>query len=171
MLDATGAWEKIPSPGGYGANHAILTQITPKGCDIIQKYYRAGLCATSIANRIGLTPSTLSACKKRQPEVALAFEYGKAELEDECSDLLMNMARRGNVIALIYFSKARLGWRDADQVQIGASNVTIHLPAAMSIDDLKRLRENGVTPMQLQQANPLPVEAPAAIDTDGTESK
>ena len=175
-LDTTGAIEKRHSSMGLSSNNQPITFITEIGCEIIRKYYRAGLCQTSIARRMGLSGGVLGQCKRRQPEVAAAFEFGKAELEDECSDLLMNMARRGNVIALIYFTKARLGWRDNDQPAEQRPNLVIHMNAPMTDNDWLAMRKAGVNPMQLPGPT---LETPegalgepeGVLDTTGEDSK
>lgn len=56
-----------------------------------------------------------------------AFERGLAALGDELTHLLLKSARNGNVVAAIYLTKARLGWREGDSPE-ARPNITINLP-------------------------------------------
>lgn len=155
-----------------GAIGQPLVVITPEGLEIIRRYVSAGLSQVTICRRMGIGHAMLSKIRKRQPEVEEAFQHGIGELNDECSDMLLNMARRGNVVAAIYFTKARLGWRDNDTPQTHTSNITIHMPASLTIADLKMLQQANMTPMQFQEANPLPIEPTPddSIETEGHDS-
>jgi hypothetical protein len=66
---------------------------------------------------------------RRTSEAAIAV--GKAALADEFTHHLLNAARKGNVIAAIYLTKARLGWREGDAPDV-KPNIIINLPDSMS---------------------------------------
>ena len=114
VVNPEGTWEKIPTPNGQSSSFAI----TPHGCEVIKFYAANGLVQTVIADRLGMSRSVFTHCVSRQPEVAEALAVGTCEMEDELSTCLMGMARRGNVIAAIYLTKARLGWRDNDLIAL-----------------------------------------------------
>lgn len=157
IVDPAGALEWLPNessaytstpPNGGGQGRPFV-RVTPLGCQIVKFYAENGLSHTMIGTRLGIKRETFHRCMRDQPEVAEALAAGKGEAEYELQECLMGMARRGNVIAAIYLTKARHGWRDNDPPPEAKSNLQIVINAPLSADDFKRMRESGVTPMQL----------------------
>ncbi len=107
------------------------------GLGLVRRMARAGHSNTSIAAALGMASTTFGSACRRQPEVAEALQVGRAGLEDELANILLEHARgtRGDnktsVIAAIYLTKARCGWREGDQQEV-KPNITIQLPAAQS---------------------------------------
>lgn len=167
VIDPKGTWEAVPPTGGNGQG-ARGVRITELGCKVIEFYAAHGLTQTVIARRLGMTIRSFGACLSRQEEVREAMTAGSSEMEDELSECLMGMARRGNVIAAIYLTKARLGWRDNDVPVEQKSNLQIVINAPLSVDDFKKMREAGVSPLMLPTPNP-DLNEPLPILADGVE--
>lgn len=118
-------------------------RIGRKGVSIIEQMAAEGHSDTSIAKALRIARSTFHNIRKRQPEVDEALAQGRAALEDELSDILMTHARNGNVVAAIYLTKARCGWREGDlppgQQVTNNTQVNILIPPPMSDDEFARL--------------------------------
>lgn len=101
--------------------------VTPAGLAAIEALAASGNDQRSIAKALGMDRKTMTDMRRRVPEVDEAFERGLAALGDELTHLLLAQARNGNVVAAIYLTKARLGWREGDAPEARA-NITINLP-------------------------------------------
>ena len=118
--------------------------ITPAGLKIVEACARQGGSQSLCASSLGMSLNTFKRIIGEEDgnnSTRLAFEKGKSELEFEVSTLLLEHGRAGNVIALIFYSKAQLGWTDAPQVntQVG---VQIVLPDSMDRESFaKRVAE------------------------------
>lgn len=129
-----------------GAPH----HITPRGLEIVRFYADGGLGLATICERIGMTREQFSKAMRRQPEVAEILAQGKANEEFELKECLMNMARRGNVVAAIFMLKARHGWNDREQQgEVVNQKLQIVINAPLSPEDYKKLQENNITPLHL----------------------
>jgi hypothetical protein len=101
--------------------------VTPAGLAVIEEMAALGNDQRTIAKRLGMDRKTMTDMRRRIPEVDDAFERGLAALGDELTHLLLGQARKGNVVAAIYLTKARLGWREGDAPD-ARPNITINLP-------------------------------------------
>lgn len=101
--------------------------VTPAGLAVIEEMAALGNDQRTIAKRLGMDRKTMTDMRRRIPEVDDAFERGLAALGDELTHLLLVQARKGNVVAAIYLTKARLGWREGDAPD-ARPNITINLP-------------------------------------------
>jgi hypothetical protein len=119
-------------------------EVTSSGLSLVEATARQGGSQALCASSLGIALNTFKRIIGEDDgnnAVRLAFEKGKAELEFEVSTLLLEHGRAGNTIALIFYSKAQLGWTDAPQVstQVG---VQIVLPDSMDRDAFaKRVAE------------------------------
>lgn len=111
--------------GKQGRGAAIT--ITPAGLDVIEAMAAQGQDQRTIAKRLGIDRRTLDVIRKANVEVDEAFDRGLAALGDELTHHLLNAARNGNIVAMIYLTKARLGWREGDTPE-AKPNITINLP-------------------------------------------
>ncbi len=117
--------------------HPNSIQVLKPGLKLIRRMARDGHSNASIAAALGVGTSALRGAMRRQEEVQEALEVGRAGLEDELANILLEHARghRGDnktsVVAAIYLTKARCGWREGDQ-QETKPNIVIQLPAAQS---------------------------------------
>jgi hypothetical protein len=141
----------VPNSGNGTVNR---TEVTPAGLALVESIARQGgsqpLCASSLGISLSSFKRIIGECDGNN-ETRLAFERGRAELEFEVATLLLEHGRAGNVIALIFYSKAQLAWTDAPQVgtQVG---VQIVLPDSMSRDDFaKRVEVRTIAPTKVEE--------------------
>jgi hypothetical protein len=127
--------------------------VTPSGYRLVEVMGANGASQASIAARLGVTHlrfKKLVAKQDGENELRYAYERGRGALEFEFASLLIAECRKGNVLALIYSSKALLNWSD-QPAQVQTNNgLTIVLPAAMD-------RESYLKSIQLQQVPQLEV--------------
>ncbi|MFC3100667.1 hypothetical protein [Altererythrobacter lauratis] len=110
-----------------GRGKTAPVTITQDGLEVIEAMAAEGQDQRTIAKRLGIDRKTLDVIRKARPEVDEAFERGLAALGDELTHHLLNAARNGNIVAMIYLTKARLGWREGDAPE-AKPNITINLP-------------------------------------------
>jgi len=127
-------------------------EITPAGLKLVEACARQGgsqaLCASSLGMSLHTFKRIIGEDDGNNP-TRLSFEKGKSELEFEVSTLLLQHGRAGNVIALIFYSKAQLGWSDAPQIstQVG---VQIILPDSESRENFaKRIEVRTIAPPEV----------------------
>lgn len=118
--------------------------VTDAGLAAIERMAAEGNADGVIAKALSVNVKALRRLRDEDERVADAYEYGKARLATELTDILLNHAREGNVTAAIYLSKARLGWRDQGPAPHAgnAVQVNIHMPAPMSDEEFKRMVES-----------------------------
>ena len=124
------------------------SNITPAGLKIVEAMAASGQDQRGIAKRLGVDRKTLTDLRDRDPAVAEAWERGHAVLADELTHLLLTKARAGNIIAMIYLTKARLGWREGTPAEGAAPpsvRVNINIPPAMSDVEFKKIIDGKAT--------------------------
>jgi hypothetical protein len=121
-----------------GSHKTATATVTPEGLKVLTAMAAEGQDQRTMAKRFGLSQKTLQSIAKRDPEVEEALAVGKAALADELTHLLLANARKGNVIAAIYLTKARLGWREGDTPD-ARPNIVINLPDAATPEAYMRL--------------------------------
>lgn len=166
VLDPEGAVEGDGEQGGQPY------KVTPRGVQIARFYADAGLGTHTIAERLGMASDVFMKCIRRQPELAEALAQGKANQEFELKECLMNMARRGNVVAAIFMLKAQHGWSDQAQGgEVTPQKLQIVINAPLSTEDYKRLREENITPLHLPAPQTEEEYKHPVITTQGEEVK
>ena len=125
MLRAMSSTKVLISRAGRGKTAPVT--ITQDGLEVIEAMAAEGQDQRTIAKRLGINHQTFNNLRKTRPEVELALERGHAALGDELTHHLLNAARSGNIVAMIYLTKARLGWREGDTPE-ARPNITINLP-------------------------------------------
>jgi hypothetical protein len=114
--------------------------LTPEGYRALSAMAAEGQDQWSMAAALGMNRSTLQNLIKRDPEVEAALNVGKALLADELTHHLLRAARKGNIVAAIYLTKARLGWREGDAPDV-KPNIIIQLPDAQTPEAYMRMIE------------------------------
>lgn len=68
------------------------------------------------------------------PDAVILSMLMDPDLADEITHHLLGAARKGNIVAAIFLSKTRLGWRETGPSQDGGAKVAvqINMPGAMS---------------------------------------
>ena len=122
------------------ARTATVTVI-PAGLKVIEAMAAEGQDQRTIAKRLGVDQKTLRDIRDRDPAMAEAWDRGHAALADELTHLLLTKARAGNIIAMIYLTKARLGWREGTPTEGArqAVQVNIQIPPPMSDAEFRRV--------------------------------
>lgn len=115
--------------------------ITEEGRSVIEDLLAEGFDDRTIAKAVGITVRTLTNCKKRDKRVAESFKDGHARLADTITSLLLAAGKKGNVIALIFLAKCRLGWIDQPKPDPPAPSILIQLPDSRTPEEHMRLLE------------------------------
>jgi hypothetical protein len=127
--------------------------VTPKGVEMAKKL-RARHCNTAIiAHLLGAKKTTFNDAVKRQPELQEAMESGRGIGEHHIVMGLVRAANAGFAPALMYLGKVLYGHRENDTPQTNVSNVTIQLPASMTLEQMRQLKAEGLTVNQLPMPN------------------
>jgi len=100
------------SGGSFGK--ADLTD--PTTLDNVTKWIKMGFTEASVAKALGYSPTYFSELKRKIPELSEAIKDGRYDLEQLIVDKFIGMMFDDNhpkqFSALVYYSKAKLGWRD-----------------------------------------------------------
>lgn len=80
----------------------------------MEAWARDGLTDEQIADKMGITTSTLYDWKNKYSEISEALKRGKEVVDVEVENALLNLAKSGNVTAIIFWLKNRRPdkWRD-----------------------------------------------------------
>jgi hypothetical protein len=116
--------------------HIVDGVIVAAGYQLVELMAANGATQAAIAARLGITHNDFKkrlALRDGNNELRLTWERGRGALEFEVASLLLTEARKGNVLALIYYSKSQLAWTDTPQIQTQVG-LQIVLPAAMDRD-------------------------------------
>lgn len=134
----------LPVATGPLIRHEVNTDgppriiITDDGLHLIEALAADGAPQTKIAADLGVGLSKFKKLLAEEESAErMAWERGRAELEHEIAGLLLRAARKGNIIAAIYYSKAQLGWSEQPTItnQVG---VQIVLPDSMDRDSFAK---------------------------------
>lgn len=81
--------------------------IKPDGLTLLEGWARDGLVDEQIADKMGITTSTLYAWKQKYSEISEALKKGKEVVDYEVENALLKQAREGNTTAIIFWLKNR----------------------------------------------------------------
>ena len=81
---------------------------------LLEAWARDGLTDEQIADKMGISVVTLYNWKKEHLEILEALKKGKEVVDVEVENALLNLAKSGNVTAIIFWLKNRRPnvWRD-----------------------------------------------------------
>jgi hypothetical protein len=144
-----GCVEYRPDP--YKPMCAPQKYITEIGRQVVRRMAARGYSKQLIAASLGLSLGRFNTLQTEDDALKECFNVGLSGLENVLTSNLLRMAENGNVIAAIYLTKTRLGWRDDGGNVESRPNVVIMLPATMSKEAYKQMLDAGVTPMMLPQ--------------------
>lgn len=129
--------------------------ISEAGAQEVGRLAREGGNRALIAARLGVPRKAFTKALAGDEYALLAFEEGQAEHEHEVASLLLAVARKGGAPAnLIFYAKARLGWRENDPTVTPTSNVQIVLPSPMTEQQFSVVEGPGAAPPPLALAAP-----------------
>ena len=78
----------------------------------------AVLTKSQIADYMGMCANTFRAIEERQPEVARAFNAGKARAIANVATNLIAQAEAGNVAAAMFYLRTQAGWTDQTAIKL-----------------------------------------------------
>ncbi len=109
----------------------------------IRKLAAEGATLALIAHRLHISKDTFRKWLDNDPALAEAIEVGRAAAEKQLFDKLWTAAMNGNIVAAIYLSKARFGWREGDQGDAANKvSITFSLPGALKPEEFARVVEH-----------------------------
>ncbi|MGQ0455481.1 MAG: hypothetical protein ACT4OU_00320 [Hyphomicrobium sp.] len=116
---------------GGGSTPYMLNEA---GLSLIQRLSSDGLQLVSIAEAVGLSKDTFIELRRRQPEAQECIDRGRSRVVGELTNVLIEKARKGDTVALLFALKTIGGFREGVPVE-GASpavqvNITIPEPLA-----------------------------------------
>lgn len=81
---------------------------------LLEAWARDGLTDEQIAEKMGITTSTLYNWKNKHSEILEALKKGKEVVDVEVENALLKLAKSGNITAIIFWLKNRRPdkWRD-----------------------------------------------------------
>lgn len=74
----------------------------------------AVLTKGQIADYFGISETTLRAIEQRQPEVSDAYKKGRVKQFASMGSNLIQLAKKGNVAANIFYLKTQAGWKEQE---------------------------------------------------------
>jgi hypothetical protein len=74
----------------------------------------AVLTKGQIADYFGISETTLRAVEERQPEVSDAYKKGRVRQCASMGSNLIQLAKKGNVAANIFYLKTQAGWKESE---------------------------------------------------------
>ena len=130
--DETPATYTVPRKAGQGRPHIV---IGAKGLKIVEAMAAKGCLLETIAKALRMSHDTLEACRRRQPEVALALDRGRGVLHDELVSILVQQARAGQFVPAMFLLKTRFGYKEGVHVDMNVdlSGVLV-VPAEMTVE-------------------------------------
>ncbi len=90
--------------------------------EVVRSLSARGLTKEQIAASLGMHPRTFYRQQQENEEINLAFEAGRAHAVLLASDKLFEKALAGDNACLIFWLKARGGWRDTGHLEISGVN-------------------------------------------------
>lgn len=105
--------------------------ITPAGLKVIEELASEGRSYAAVARALGIDTKTLRRLRNEQEGVQAAYEAGRARIDSEVTDYFLEQIRKRtkqSLVAAIYFSKAKLGWRENDPPADHVQQTVIVLP-------------------------------------------
>ena len=95
-----------------------------------------GHSVIGIARGLNVSHVVLSRWLDEYPAIREALNQGRAEEEFALHNVLFRAAMKGNVVAAIYLTKARFGWREGDQTDTANKvSITFSLPGALKPEE------------------------------------
>lgn len=81
---------------------------------LLEAWARDGLTDEQIADKMGINTATLYRYKEKYCEICEALKRGKEVVDVEVENALLNLAKSGNITAIIFWLKNRKPnvWRD-----------------------------------------------------------
>ena len=102
---------KIGNQGDGGGRPII--EFTPEQITQLEAL-AAVLTKGQIADYFSISETTLRAIEERQPEVSDAYKKGRVKQCASMGSNLIQLAKKGNVAANIFYLKTQAGWKEQE---------------------------------------------------------
>lgn len=144
------------------------TGLTPNGLLLVERLAKAAGTQNFIAGKLGITTKTFQKMLGRAEDetpARLAWEKGRSEHEQHVVNQLMAHGIK-NPISLIFYSKAKLAWKENEPAAVQQNSINITLPRALSREEYYKSLgiEGPVDSRKLIDAKPIQTLTGAAGD-------
>lgn len=125
--------------------------LTDDGLLLLEGWARSGLIDEQIAEKIGISRSTLSEWKKKFPDISDALKKGKEIVDYQVEQALLKKALEGDTTALIFWMKNRCPekWRDKPKEVLVMQDKPADV--VLTIEDREALLQDMAEMMRLGQ--------------------
>ncbi len=113
--------------------------ISDEGLKFIRHRASQGASQALIACELGVGSTTFKKAMARDEKIRVAWEHGRAELEQEFVSMLIASARKGNYVPILFGLKALFGLTEGAAPPASVANVQIVLPDAYSPEAYMRV--------------------------------
>lgn len=115
----------------------------PNAAKRIESLAALGHSAVGIARGLNTSADTLRRWIDEHPELGEAIARGREAEEFALHNVLYRAAMKGNIVAAIYLTKAKFGWREGDQSETANKvSITFTLPAALNPEEFAKVIEH-----------------------------
>ncbi len=90
----------------------------------VEAFAARGLTQEQIADALGISPRTLQSRKAESAEFADAIKRGQSRGIAQVANALFEKVKGGDTTAMIFFLKARAGWKEAQRIELEDSEKT-----------------------------------------------
>lgn len=127
--------KKAKKPGPKVKRGPPEFKATPKVLKKIEKLASQGLCDYQIAYCIGINKDTMVELKKRDPEISVSLERGKAAGVEFATGALKAKVKKGDMFAIKYFlnNVAKQEWQEKPEIDLHLNN---HIQLVVDKEDL-----------------------------------
>ncbi len=134
--------------------HGNPVTVRNPGLTLIRRMAAEGQDLVTIGKALGVSPKTLRKLRDDVEAVGEAFQLGHAILADELTHILLQQARKGNTVAAIFLSKARLFWSDRHDPTGEAVKpaIVINLPSAMTPEQWEKMTRDAAPALEIEHA-------------------
>lgn len=98
----------------------------------------AFLSKGQIADYLGVSRVTFDAILKREPEVSIQYQKGKAKAIANVAQGLIKQAIDGNMTAAIFYLKTQAGWRETDEQAANNSSNPTPVTVNLQVQDARK---------------------------------
>jgi hypothetical protein len=105
-----------------------------------------GASKAGIASALRVSRDVLARWFEERPELAQAYEHGRARVETRLVSKLLEKALAGDTVSLLFALKCMYGWREGDGgEQANRVSITFTLPGALTRDQWAQVIEQEAT--------------------------
>lgn len=103
--------------------------ITKYHLDLISRAAGLGLTQENIAHLIGANFETFRLWLKKDDQIRLLYEQGKANTRFKVAEKLMDKINEGDTACILFYLKCQCGWKENKDLKVSTLNPVIYLPA------------------------------------------